>query len=81
MSNPFRTRLHVGGLDARITPSASSDTAPAFTGLEVAVEQYPVDSCSPVFVRLGGVSVDATLQARAGRCGTRGRCLRWSVEP
>ena len=63
MSNLFRARLHVAGLDARITPSAAFDGPPAFHGLNVAAARFqPVDPCltaSPVFVGLnGGGSVD-----------------------
>ena len=55
MSNSFRTRLRVEGLDARITPSDIGfvDGPPAFHGLNVAASRfYPVDpslTASPVF--------------------------------
>jgi hypothetical protein len=53
MSNPFRTRPQFESLDARITPSDTGvlNGPPAFTGLNVAVEQfYPTDPISPVAV-------------------------------
>jgi hypothetical protein len=55
MSNQFRARLYVEGLDARITPSG-------FNGLNVAAAHFtPVDPCmtaSPVFALNYG-TVDA----------------------
>src|SRR5262245_50302991 len=53
MSNLFRARLHVEGLEARITPSAAFAGPPAFHGLNVAAARfYPTDpslTASPVF--------------------------------
>ena len=63
MSNPFRTRLCLESLDARITPSdvGFDDASPAFTGLDVAVERfYPTDptlTASPVFALNYGTDV------------------------
>ena len=73
MSNPFRTRRSVEGLDARITPSAVFDSPPAFLGLNVAASRFqPVDPCltaSPVF--FGAERRRQRGHPRAGGAGRR----------
>ena len=72
MSRPPRTRPPVEALDARVVPSAALDAPPAFTGLDVAVEQfYATDPSSPVAVSQVlalnyGEASDEALSALAG---------------
>lgn len=71
MSMPIRSRFSLESLGDRITPT-SFDGLPAFTGLDVAVEQFhPTDPCqclevSPVVVLNYGEPDVETLDALGG---------------